>query len=274
MQQLQSLYRGDSSSSLAQIFGMQYQPQQATSQTANTAISSGMSAGAQVKTTAMNNATQIGIADANRFQQGKQFMLSHALATKTQADAASNAERMTDWTTYGQFVQKDTEAAGSIEAKIGELTTTLNQLPKDSEQYLAVLEEIENLRATANRAAGRGVGGLSGAAGYGGVDKNGNNPMTQRGIQIATLNQALTPSAPAPAPVSTLPGIPQTPGVSLAPAPAPAPAAPAPAPAPATAAVTSAPPPAPPPNYGQFTGLKEPRKRRQLSGSSRGGVVF
>jgi hypothetical protein len=59
------MYRGDQSDSLSNIMGMGYQPQAATSQMANTAVSSGMSAGAQIKATAMNNSTQMAIAGMN-----------------------------------------------------------------------------------------------------------------------------------------------------------------------------------------------------------------
>lgn len=276
MQQLQSSYRGDGSSSLAQIFGMQYQPQLATSQMANTALASGMSAGAQVKTTAMNNATQMAIADANRFENRRQFNLSNTLANRIQDDTAYNNNRITDFNTMGVFDQKDREAAGMIEAKIGELTSILNQFDPNSEEYLAIQEEINNLRGTANRGAARGRGGLAGAAGYGNVDAKGNNAMTIRAGSIATLNQSVQPgpTAPAPVPVEKLPQA-QTPTPAIAPTPAPAPA-PASVPTP-TPAATTTPAQTPRQSYAPgvninpvfnipFSGRRAPRSERRRPG--------
>ena len=112
MEQLQSLYRADSSDSLSNIMGMNYQPQLATSQMANTAVSSGMAAGAQIKATAMNNSTQMAIAGMNnnlaqqrlRMEQ-KQNTISNALnddrfGLEVQKFGASEAGRI-----FGQ--QKD-----------------------------------------------------------------------------------------------------------------------------------------------------------------------
>jgi hypothetical protein len=84
------MYRGDQSDSLSNIMGMGYQPQAATSQMANTAVSSGMSAGAQIKATAMNNASAEArnwssinsqqTMERNRLRQaGQQFSLTHQL---------------------------------------------------------------------------------------------------------------------------------------------------------------------------------------------------
>lgn len=90
MEQLQSLYRGDNSDSLSNIMGMNYQPQMATSQMAQAAMSSGMAAGAQIKATAMNNASAESrnwasinsqqMMERNRLRQaGQQFNLTHQL---------------------------------------------------------------------------------------------------------------------------------------------------------------------------------------------------
>lgn len=54
MQQLQQSYGGDRSESLAQIMGMQYQPQGATSAMAQQMLSSGMSASTALKTKQMD----------------------------------------------------------------------------------------------------------------------------------------------------------------------------------------------------------------------------
>jgi hypothetical protein len=70
--------------------GMNYQPQMATSQMSNTALSSGMAAGAQIKATAMNNASAENrnfavinsqqMMERNRLRQaGQQFNLTHQL---------------------------------------------------------------------------------------------------------------------------------------------------------------------------------------------------
>lgn len=95
MEQLQSLYRGDNSDSLSNIMGMNYQPQMATSQMANTALSSGMSAGAQIKATAMNNDAAAArnwstiqsqqMMERNRLAQAnRQFSLDYALRSDAQ----------------------------------------------------------------------------------------------------------------------------------------------------------------------------------------------
>lgn len=151
MQQLQSLYRGDSSPSLSQIFGMQYQPQQAISQAANTAVSSGMAAGAQVKTTAMNNATQMAIANANRFENQRQFNMTNKLANRnadeTQRHNMSvegNADKVTAWNTGGSMDAEDQKAQGAIKAQITEMEMSLGLLDKNDPKYAEKAAEIQN----------------------------------------------------------------------------------------------------------------------------------
>ena len=160
MQQLQSLYRGDSSPSLAQIFGIQYQPQQAISQAANTAVGSGMSAGAQVKTTAMNNATQMAIADANRQQTNRHFTLSHALQNRQQSEVErnnmatneynagmlANNTATTKWNAGGQMAavtaQDDNAAAGELASLNTQIDTMIGQLSPNDPNYQGKKEAL------------------------------------------------------------------------------------------------------------------------------------
>ena len=209
MQQLQSLYRGDSSPSLAQIFGMQYQPQQAISQAANTAVGSGMSAGAQVKTTAMNNATQMAIADANRFQQDRHFKLTNAFQNRQQSEverhnmsSEANADRVTDWNTGGVVDSEDKKAQGLIDSQVSELEMSMNMLdpndPKYAEKVAMIKGRIKTIRDGAANAA-KTRGGLSGYAGglsrmYG---KDGS--FTTQGGKLLTI----VPGAKKPAPTAT-----------------------------------------------------------------------
>jgi hypothetical protein len=180
MQQLQSLYRGDSSPSLAQIFGMQYQPQNATSQMAQAALTSGMSAGAQVKTTAMNNATQVGIADANRFENRRQFGLTNQLANRQQSEIernnlASNAyndgmlantTRTTDFNTGGNVDIADNDAAQQGQTMLTMIDTQIQALDKSDPNYNAQVAALQQRRQSiANQlAAGKkaGRGGMTG----------------------------------------------------------------------------------------------------------------
>lgn len=174
MQQLQSLYRGDSSPSLAQIFGMQYQPQQAISQAANTAVGSGMSAGAQVKTTAMNNATQMAIADANRFENKRQFNLTNRLYNRNASEnerhnlaTEGNADRVTDWNTGGAVDSEDKKAQGVINSHIAELQQSLDLLDKNDPKYAEKVAMIKGRIKTIMDGASvssRTRGGLSGFA--------------------------------------------------------------------------------------------------------------
>lgn len=196
MQQLQSLYRGDSSPSLAQIFGMQYQPQQATSQMANTALASGMSAGAQVKTTAMNNATQIGIADANRFENRRQFNLTNQLYNRNASEnerhnlsTEANADRITAWNTGGSIDATDKAAAGDVQAQIMEMQMALDGLDKSDPDYAKKAEmisgRIKALQAGANKAAGT-RGGLTGFAPRAGNMYGKNESFTTEGGPLVT----------------------------------------------------------------------------------------
>ena len=218
MQQLQSLYRGDSSPSLSQIFGMQYQPQQAISQAANTAVGSGMSAGAQVKTTAMNNATQMAIADANRFENSRQFNLTNKLYNRNASEnerhnlaAEANADRVTAWNTGGQQEAGDREATGVITAHITDLETTLNSLDKSDPAYdkkaQYLRDRIKAIRDQGNKAAGS-RGGLSGIAkGITGAYAKGGIFQGGIGTELTRIAGQSTPKAatPAAAPVAKTP---------------------------------------------------------------------
>lgn len=233
MQQLQSLYRGDSSPSLAQIFGMTYQPQQATSQMANTALASGMSAGAQVKTTAMNNATQIGIADANRFQQDRHFKLTNALQNRQQSEVErnnlatnaynqgmlANTTRTTDFNTGGNVDIADNDAAQQGQTMLTMIDTQIQALDKSDPNYNAQVAALQQRRqAIANQlAAGKkaGRGGMSGVMKVLGpelqrpLDRNGKpthggvadwvTGITDRVNERAKAPTAATPVAASPA---------------------------------------------------------------------------
>lgn len=182
MQQLQSLYRGDSSPSLAQIFGMQYQPQGATSQMANTALASGMSAGAQVKTTAMNNSTQMAIADANRFEQRRQFGLTNQLANRQQSEVErnnlatnaynqgmlANSTRTTDFNTGGNTDIADNEAYQQVEAMVAQIDSHIASLSTSDPNYAAKVAALKarqrQIREQMNAARKSGRGGASGAS--------------------------------------------------------------------------------------------------------------
>lgn len=174
MQQLQSNYRGDSSPSLAQIFGMQYQPQGATSQMANTALSSGMSAGAQIKATSMNNDTQMAISNAARMENRRQFNLTNALAGRTANETQRHnmalegiSKQTTDWQTGGSIAADDQKALGAIQGQITEMEMVLNNLDKNDPQYPAyaamIQERIKAIKEGANKASAS-RGGASGFA--------------------------------------------------------------------------------------------------------------
>lgn len=164
MQQLQSLYRGDGSPSLAQIFGMQYQPQQAISQAANTAVASGMSTGAQIKATEMNNATQMAINNAQRQESRRQFNLTNTLqgriAGETQRhNMASEAltRQATDFQTGGSIAAEDQKALGAIQGQITEMEMFMNGLDKNDPNYADTVElikgRIRSLKEGANKAS-------------------------------------------------------------------------------------------------------------------------
>lgn len=212
MQQLQSSYRGDSSPSLAQIFGIQYQPQQAIAQAANTAVSSGMSAGAQVKTTAMNNATQMSIADANRWENKRQFNLTNKLYNRNADEnerhnmaGEDNANRVTDWNTGGSIDATDRAAAGDIKAQIMEMELALQGLDKTDPDYAkkaeAITNRINGLRTAATGAGGT-RGGLTGFAPRAGNMYGPKESFTTKGGKLLTAAGAAgDPEPPAPVPV-------------------------------------------------------------------------
>ena len=156
MEQLQSLYRGDSSDSLSNIMGMQYQPQMATSQMSNTALSSGMAAGAQIKATAMNNSTQMAIANMNnnmaqqrlRMEQ-RQNTISNRLnddkfGLEVDKFGASEAGRIfgqqRDVAIYNQGVKKDGDAA-SVAAKNAETQRILAMRPEKDKIRTEIADE-------------------------------------------------------------------------------------------------------------------------------------
>jgi hypothetical protein len=222
MQQLQSLYRGDSSPSLAQIFGMQYQPQNATSQMANTAVSSGMSAGAQVKTTAMNNATQVGIADANRQQANRHFTLTNALANRQQSEVErnnmatneynsgmlANNTTTTKWNTGGSaaagVVQDDVAAGGEIAALTSQIDAMIGMLNPNDPNFEArkaqltkrkqgIVDGFNNAKPGQKSAYIKSVMGmLNPAAGSTGVPG-----MLGREVSTGDVGRKTYPSAPA-----------------------------------------------------------------------------
>lgn len=160
MEQLQSLYRGDSSDSLSNIMGMTYQPQQATSQMANTALSSGMAAGAQIKATAMNNSTQMAIANMNnnmaqqrlRMEQ-KQNTISNRLnddkfGLEVDKFGASEAGRIfgqqRDVAIYNQNVKRDDDAA-TVAAKNAETQRILAMRPDKDRVRKEIADDKEGL---------------------------------------------------------------------------------------------------------------------------------
>ena len=212
MQQLQSSYRGDSSPSLAQIFGIQYQPQQAIAQAANTAVGSGMSAGAQVKTTAMNNSTQMSIADANRWENARQYNLTNKLYNRNASEnerhnmaGEANAERVTDWNTGGSIDATDRAAAGDVKAQIMEMELALQGLDKTDKDYLkkaeAITNRINGLRTAATGAGGT-RGGLTGFAPRAGNMYGPKESFTTKGGKLLTAAGAAgDPEPPAPVPV-------------------------------------------------------------------------
>ncbi len=201
---------------------MQYQPQQAISQAANTAVSSGMSAGAQVKTTAMNNATQMAIADANRFENKRQFNLTNQLNNRNASESErhnlaveGNADRVTAWNTGGQQAAGDEEAKGVISAHINDLTTTLNSLDKNDPAYEKkaqyLRDRIKSIQDGGNKAAGT-RGGLSGFAkgitstyAKGGLFEGIGKDLTR--IAGQGPNTPATPAAPAAKTPAAAPGV-------------------------------------------------------------------
>lgn len=217
MQQLQSNYRGDSSPSLAQIFGMQYQPQGATSQMANTALASGMSAGAQIKATAMNNDTQMAISNAARMENRRQFNLTHALAGRTANETQRHnmalegiSKQTTDWQTGGSIAADDQKALGAIQGQITEMEMVLNMLDKSDPQYAAkaamIQGRIKSLRDGASRAAGA-RGGATGFATQTGrmFDANGASFTGQAGNLLDAVAAANRPKAtPQAKPLDTI----------------------------------------------------------------------
>jgi len=197
---------------LAQIFGIQYQPQQAIAQAANTAVGSGMSAGAQVKTTAMNNATQIAISDANRWENKRQFNLTNRLYNRNADEnerhnmaGEDNANRVTDWNTGGSIDATDRAAAGDVKAQIMEMEMALQGLDKTDPDYAkkakAITDRISGLRTSAGGAAGT-RGGLTGFAPRAGNMYGPKESFTTKGGKLLTAAGAAgEPEAPAPVPV-------------------------------------------------------------------------
>ena len=173
MQQLQSLYRGDSSPSLAQVFGIQYQPQAATSQMANTALASGMSAGAQIKATAMNNDTMMAIKNADRVENRRQFNLTNALYNRNANEnqrhnmAVEGINRTTaDWNAGGSIAADDQKALGAVQGQITEMEMVLNNLDQNDPNYAAQAEMIRSRILSLKQGANSASKSMGGATGF------------------------------------------------------------------------------------------------------------
>ena len=204
---------------------MQYMPQQAIAQAANTAVGSGMSAGAQVKTTAMNNNTQIAISDANRQQANRHFTLSHALQKRQQSEIErnnmatneynsgmlANSTTTTKWNTGGQMDaatdQADQAAQGELNALVTQIDTMISQIhPNDPDAAAkkAQLEARKKQYIEGFKGAGRGqkASYIKGVMGMLNVPKNSSGVIGTLGTDLGNIpkgNKAYAPKPEAPA---------------------------------------------------------------------------
>jgi len=133
-----------------------------------------MSAGAQVKTTAMNNATQMSIADQNRWENARQYNLTNKLYNRNASEnerhnmaGEANADRVTSWNTGGSIDATDQVAAGDIKAQITEMEMALGALDPADKDYQkkadAIQKRIASIKSGAAGMAGT-RGGLTGGA--------------------------------------------------------------------------------------------------------------
>lgn len=128
MQQLNSLYRGDQTESLGQIMGGQYAPQaQLNNFTSNWAIAGMQGAGATQRT-AMQIASQEGMAKRQLGQQSDQFSLTHALNLSNQEMAAQAQKfgQQKDVAVFGQTATRDANAAEYQKGMAGAAGITAN----------------------------------------------------------------------------------------------------------------------------------------------------
>lgn len=110
---------------------------------AQAVMQSGTSAGAQVKTTAMRNASDQSIANANRREEARKFNLGYILDNRKadeqeryQGAFNANATRTQDYV-EGAVSRGDAEAAGEVKARMLALQNQLNRLDKNDPNHKA-----------------------------------------------------------------------------------------------------------------------------------------
>ena len=228
MQQLNSLYRGDSSETLGQIMGGQYAPQNMLGGfTSNLAITGVQGAGATMRT-AMQLYSQENMERRRLAEQKRQFGLTNELAQRQQYEAELNGEstrgynagmlansnRTTDWTTGGQT---DAEAEGAMTSMMSELDLAISRLDPNDPNYgaqksalearkLSISEQMKG--AKGRRGTGAGVAGvikneMSPTLGRDGKPVAGSITSTASTITTAASKPRFPAPAPAPAPVRT-----------------------------------------------------------------------
>ena len=166
MQQLNSLYRGDQSESLSNIMGVQYAPQAQLGKFTNDLTMTGMSLANATNRTAMQLSSQEGIANRQLRQQNKQFMLSDALANRTQYEAELNGEATrgynagmlknstttTAWNTGGQAKVVQDEAESAARGELASLTSQIDfmiaQLNPEDPDYETRKGALESRKQT------------------------------------------------------------------------------------------------------------------------------
>lgn len=180
MQQLNSLYRGDSSETLGQIMGGQYTPLNTlNSFTSNLAMTGIQGVGATNRT-AMQLASQENIERRRLMENKRQFGLTNDLAQRQQYEAElnglatrgynagmlANTTRTTDFNTGGNIDIADNEAHQQGQTMLTMIDTQIQSLDQSDPNYEAQVAALQQRRQSiANQlAAGKkaGRGGSSG----------------------------------------------------------------------------------------------------------------
>lgn len=166
MQQLSSLYRGDQSETLGSIMGGQYAPQsQLNNFTSNWTIAGVQGTGATQRAAMQIDAQRQMQRDQLR-QQNKQFMLSDALANRTQDEAElngmatrgynagmlNNSTTTTAWNTGGQAKVVQGEAENAAGGELASLTSQIDfmiaQLNPEDPDYETRKGALESRKQT------------------------------------------------------------------------------------------------------------------------------
>lgn len=166
---------------------------------AQAVMQTGTAAGAQVKTTAMNNASAQSIANANRRENARTFNLSYILDNRKadeeeryQGALNANATRVTDYQ-YGAVDREDQKAAGIVKAHMMELQGELDGLDKNDPYSDAKRKYLESRLAALRGKAQDAFSNPGQGAGLG---------ATIRHLDSRDLTQFIRPRLPRTDPIN------------------------------------------------------------------------